>query len=82
MPHPLMGVNTSGYREQWKNYRSTEQYLSREKVMFLAGEGPYRKVSKDEAFILFVERVEAAIESENASTLNVMTVATQPKAKL
>src|SRR5205823_5015844 len=60
------------YREQWKNYRSTEQYLSREKVLFLTAEGPYKKLARDQAFILFVERVEAAIASENASTLNVM----------
>ena len=67
------------YREQWKNYRSTEQYLSREKVLFLTAEGPYKKLTKDQTFILFVERVESAIESENASTLSVMTVASQPK---
>lgn len=69
------------YREQWKNYRSTEQYLSREKVLFLTGEGPYKKLQGNETFILLVERVEAAIESENASTLNVMAVASQSKAK-
>lgn len=65
------------YREQWKNYRSTEQYLSREKFLYLSGEGPYKKMEQHDAFILFVERVEAAIESENASTLNVMTLAVQ-----
>jgi membrane protein implicated in regulation of membrane protease activity len=29
------------YREQWKNYRSTEQYLGREAVLFRAHVGPY-----------------------------------------
>ena len=69
------------FREQWKNYRSTEQFLSREKVLFLTGEGGYKnsKTARD-AFILFVERCESSIEAENASTLNVMTVG-QPDAK-
>jgi hypothetical protein len=48
--------------------------------LFLTAEGPYRQIPKEQAFILFVERVEGAIESENASTLNVLTVASQPKA--
>jgi hypothetical protein len=66
------------YREQWKNYRSTEQFLSREKVLFLTGEGAYKEFkSPQAAFIYFVERCEGAIEAENASTLNVMTLAQQ-----
>ena len=66
------------YREQWKNYRSTEQFLGREQVLFLTGEGPYKQFkSSQEAFIYFVERCEGAIEAENASTLNVMAVSQQ-----
>lgn len=66
------------YREQWKNYRSTEQFLGREQVLFLTGEGGYKEFkSPQEAFIYFVERCEGAIEAENASTLNVMTLAQQ-----
>jgi len=66
------------YREQWKNYRSTEQFLSREQVLFLTGEGGYKEFkSAPAAFIYFVERCEGAIEAENASTLNVMTLAQQ-----
>lgn len=65
------------FREQWKNYRSTEQYLVRERFLFLTGEGPYKDMEQKAAFILFVERVEATIESENSSTLNVMTLAAQ-----
>jgi hypothetical protein len=69
------------FREQWKNYRSTEQFLHREKVLFLTGEGGYKNSkSPGEAFVHFVERCESAIEAENASTLNVMTLA-QPDAK-
>lgn len=70
------------YREQWKNYRSTEQFLNREKVLFLTGEGNYKKYkSPKAAFIFFVERCESAIETENASTLNIMTLAHQDKAR-
>lgn len=64
------------YREQWKNYRSTEQFLSREQVLFFTGEGGYKNFkSPQAAFIYFVERCEGAIEAENASTLDVMTLA-------
>jgi hypothetical protein len=62
------------YREQWKNYRSTEQYLGREEQWFRARVGPYASVAGDRAVHLLVERVEAAIASENAATLNVMTL--------
>jgi len=66
------------YREQWKNYRSTEQLLGHETVAFQAGIGNYRELSEDDAFRLFVERVEEAIRAENAATLNVMTMANEP----
>jgi Protein of unknown function (DUF4231) len=66
------------YREQWKNYRSTEQLLGHETIAFKAGVGVYRGLSPQEAFSLFVERVEEAIRSENAATLNVMTMANEP----
>jgi hypothetical protein len=66
------------YREQWKNYRSTEQFLGHETIAFKAGVGAYRDLSPQDAFRLFVERVEDAIRSENAATLNVMTMANEP----
>lgn len=66
------------YREQWKNYRSTEQFLGHETIAFKAGVGAYRNLNPQEAFRLFVERVEEAIRSENAATLNVMTMANEP----
>lgn len=65
------------YREQWKNYRSTEQYLGHETVYFHNRAGAYRDLHDDEAFLLFVDRVESAIASENAATLNTMTLAQQ-----
>ncbi len=67
------------YREQWKNYRSTEQFIGAEKFQFLTKEGPYKKLEPMEAFLLLVERVENAIASENAATLNIMTLASEVK---
>ncbi|MFY9655104.1 MAG: DUF4231 domain-containing protein [Methylocystis sp.] len=66
------------YREQWKNYRSTEQKLGHETIYFKGGIGVYRNLALDDAFRLFVERVEDAIRAENAATLNVMTTAGEP----
>lgn len=61
------------YREQWKNYRSTEQSLGHENVCFRTDTGPYQGIGEREAFRLVVERVEGAIAMENTATLNVMT---------
>ena len=65
------------YREQWKNYRSTEQLLGHEKFLFQSRVGRYSGMDDTEAFRIFVERVEDAIASENAATLNVMTMAAE-----
>jgi hypothetical protein len=65
------------YREQWKNYRSTEQYLGHELVYYETRAGAYRNLKDREAFLLLVDRVESAIASENAATLNTMTLAQQ-----
>jgi len=74
------------FREQWKNYRATEQLLAKEYFNFVAAEGSYRNKTAKEAFLDFVDRVENAIASENASTLNVMTTLsdqkTEPKTAL
>jgi len=63
------------YREQWKNYRSTEQLLGHEKFLFLSRVGRYASLDGAKAFHSFVERVEDAIATENSATLNVMTMA-------
>jgi hypothetical protein len=60
------------YGEQWKNFRSTYEFLKSEKFHFLAGEGQFRKMNPDEAYILLVERCESRIVSENSATLNVI----------
>ncbi|MPY35046.1 DUF4231 domain-containing protein [Streptomyces adustus] len=65
------------YREQWKNYRSTEQLLGHERVYFETKVGPYSGLSESEAFTTLVARIESAIASENSATLNVMTLGGQ-----
>lgn len=65
------------YREQWKNYRSTEQLLGHEKFYFRTRVGRYQALSDQDAFRLLVERVEDAVASENAATLNTMTTASE-----
>lgn len=62
-------------REQWINSRSTSEALRKEYFLYSTKEGPYTKLesSQNDAFILFVERIEYLIESENNSTLQVMT---------
>ncbi|MEO3769629.1 DUF4231 domain-containing protein [Micromonospora sp. B9E7] len=61
------------YREQWKNYRSTEQTLGHERIYFLTRTGVYTNLDDATAFATLVERVEATIANENAATLSVMT---------
>jgi hypothetical protein len=68
------------YREQWKNYRSTEQLLGHEEFLFHAKVGPYKGLQEPDAFLLLVERVEDAIAAENSATLNVMTLAAEAAA--
>ena len=65
------------FGDQWKNYRSTEQFLSRERFLFQTGEGPYKTSDAEEAFVLLVERCEGQIAAENSATLNVIVTATQ-----
>jgi len=65
------------YREQWKNYRSTEQLLGHEQFEFQAKVGRYKGLPSEQAFQLFVETVEAAIAAENSATLNVMTIGSE-----
>jgi hypothetical protein len=62
-------------REQWVNSRSTSEALRKEYFLFSTKEGPYKKHTEDsdKAFIMFVERIEFLIESENNSTLQILT---------
>jgi hypothetical protein len=65
------------FGDQWKNYRSTEQLLAQEYFYFTSGDGPYKGMKPEEAFLQLVARVEGAIASENASTLKVLTIASK-----
>jgi len=61
------------YGKQWKNYRSTEQFLRQETILFKHRAGFYAPLSDAKAFRIFVERVEGAIAQENAVTLDTLT---------
>ena len=65
------------FGDQWRNYRSTEQFLSREKFLYQAGEGSYHALLPHDAFALLVNRCENQIAAENSATLNVLAVAAQ-----
>jgi len=68
------------YREQWTNYRTAEHKLKNEYFLFTSKAGEYAELDEHRAYIIFVNRIEQALETENASTLNVMTSLTEPKA--
>lgn len=61
------------YGKQWKNYRSTEQFLRQEAVLYKHRAGFYSALDDARAFRIFVERVENAIAQENAVTLDTLT---------
>jgi hypothetical protein len=60
------------FKEQWQNYRGTEQYLLSQKYRFENGVDEYQALSTEDAFKLFVSRVEKAILDENNVTLNIL----------
>jgi|GEM_PF-773652 hypothetical protein len=69
------------YREQWTNYRSTEQNLRNEYFYFTTSGGSYKQLSDGDAYLTFVDRVEDIIEAENSATLKVMSTLTETKSK-
>lgn len=70
------------YREQWTNYRSTEQQLRNEYFLFTSNGGAYTALDKDDAYKHFVERVEEIIGAENSATLKIMTALTETKTEV
>lgn len=60
------------FKDQWQNYRGTEQYLLSQKFRFENRVDDYQNLSDDNAFKLFVSRVEKAILDENNVTLNIL----------
>lgn len=67
------------YREQWTNYRSTEQFLRNEYFLFTSQGGIYASLDPKGAYKHFVDRVEEVISSENSSTLRIMTSVSETK---
>lgn len=68
------------YREQWTNYRATEQYIGGQRQLFLNRVGEYAEGSPEDAFKLLVRNVERAIKEENEVTLNILSRADAPEA--
>jgi hypothetical protein len=64
------------YGDQWKNFRSTYEFLKAEKYHFQTGDGAYRNMDGDTAFSLLVERCESRIAMENSATLSIISSAT------
>ncbi len=69
------------FREQWTNYRSTEQNLRNEYFLFTTRSGSYMDLKGENAYNLLVSRVEELIGLENASTLKVMTTVSEQRTK-
>jgi Protein of unknown function (DUF4231) len=52
------------YNETWANYRSAAERMKREKRLFVSGTGPYRNLNDEDAYLQFVENVEAIMGEE------------------
>jgi len=60
------------FKEQWQNYRGTEQYLLSQRFRFENRVDEYQSLSDEDAFKLFVSKVERAILDENNVTLHIL----------
>lgn len=61
------------FREHWKNYDLITASLRMESYLYQTGAGPYHLWNEDDAFVLFVERVEYGILRERFQTINMRT---------
>ncbi|MFC1456967.1 DUF4231 domain-containing protein [Microvirga arabica] len=52
------------YSETWVGYRNASERMKRERRLFLNGAGSYRNLGDDEAYLQFVENIEAIIGEE------------------
>jgi len=57
-------ISLNQFQENWTEYRTTCESLKHEKYLYLTKAEPYHK---EEAFRLFVKRVESLISKENSS---------------
>ncbi len=60
------------FKEQWQNCRGTEQFLLSQRYRFENRVDEYQSLSDEDAFKLFVSKVEKAIIDENNVTLNIL----------
>jgi hypothetical protein len=60
------------FKDQWQNCRGTEQYLLSQRFRFENRVDEYKALSDEDAFKLFVSKVEKAIIDENNVTLNIL----------
>lgn len=61
-------------REHWRNYDAIAALLRSEQLQFQTKSGPYRdKKNNQEAFQLFVRRIEEAIKDERNDTITMRT---------
>src|SRR3954463_632753 len=54
----------SRYGETWTGYRTASERMKREQRLYVNGAGAYRKMEDDEAYLRFVEAVEAILAEE------------------
>ena len=54
----------SRYGETWTAYRTASERMKREQRLYVNGAGAYRNVDEDEAYLRFVEAIEAIIAEE------------------
>src|SRR3954464_10862943 len=54
----------SRYGETWTGYRTASERMKREQRLYVNGAGAYRNVEENEAYLRFVEAIEAIIAEE------------------
>lgn len=64
------------WREHWKNYDLMKSFLRQESFLFHAEAGAYHGKTRQESFVLFVERIEEEIAKERAQTIQMRTART------
>jgi hypothetical protein len=52
------------YSETWISYRTASERMKRERRVYVNGAGPYRNLDEEEAYLGFVEAIEAIIAEE------------------
>ncbi len=66
------------FQERWRAFRTTEEILAHERTVFSTHTGPYHNLSEEDAFALFVNRVENIVVSDGAMNLQMLTATREP----